>query len=84
MRGAIEAAARALLDEGLALDRAAQDGAAQDGAAQDGTTSRAATPSASGTLRTALLRAVSGLYGASRLLEAQRPILRKSGLLAPR
>ena len=76
--GAIEAAARALLDEGLALDRAAQ-----DGAAQDGTTSRAATPSASGTLRTALLRAVSGLYGASRLLEAQRPILRKSGLLAP-
>ncbi len=58
--GAIEAAARVLLDEGFA----------------------AAPDEATGTLRTALLRAASGLYGASRLLEAQRPILRRSGILA--
>ncbi|MGI4977124.1 MAG: FUSC family protein [Janthinobacterium lividum] len=58
--GAIEAAARVLLDEGLAV----------------------APDEATGTLRTALLRAASGLYGASRLLEAQRPILRRSGILA--
>lgn len=58
--GAIEAAARVLLDEGLAV----------------------APDEATATLRTALLRAASGLYGASRLLEAQRPILRRSGILA--
>ncbi len=60
----IEAAARALLDAGLALDATTPPGAASP-------------------LRTALLRAVSGLYGASRLLEAQRPILRRSGILGP-
>lgn len=58
--GAIEAAARVLLDEGLAV----------------------APETDTATLRTALLRAASGLYGASRLLEAQRPILRRSGILA--
>ncbi len=73
--GAIEAAARALLDAGLALDAetAGDGGAAKDGSAEG-----------AGALRGALLCAVSGLYGASRLLEAQRPVLRRSGLLAPR
>ena len=73
--GAIEAAARALLDAGVALDAAAAEGGGiGEGGAAEG----------AGALRGALLRAVSGLYGASRLLEAQRPILRRSGLLGPR
>lgn len=72
---AIEAAAQVLLDEGLALAAATAECATQDRAMQD----RAAA-----TLRASLLCAVSGLYGASRLLEAQRPVLRRSGLLAPR
>ena len=71
--GAIEAAAQVLLDEGLALEAASPDAAARTGTTRDET---------AGTRHGALLCAASGLYGASRLLEAQRPILRRSGILA--